>query len=148
MRAVTHVTKAFLVMGTNCSPLLVLLAKKSAMKLQWRQKVRQTEALGFLASHKRSLNFHCDQCECWCLCSNQDLDTPDPYLITAVTIKMLLLFQICLQRRGKQASPEVCSELSWNTQLPWRHSSQSSVREKELEVCLPTLKPPKIGQNG
>lgn len=37
---------------------------------------------------------------------------------------MLLLFEFCLQRRGKQASPEVCSELLWNTQLHWKHSCQ------------------------
>lgn len=50
--AITHVAKAFLVMGTNCSPLLEVLAKKSEVKLQQRVKVRMRKAFRCLSPNK------------------------------------------------------------------------------------------------
>lgn len=52
MWAVTHVAKAFLVRGTNCSPLLEVLVKKSKVKLQQRVKVKMTKAFRCLAPNK------------------------------------------------------------------------------------------------
>lgn len=92
----------------------------------------------------RSLNFHQDQWECWFLCRNQaGLTWPTLNHCNDDQVKCCRCFGF-VYKGGRKAPPEVRSKLLWDTHLPWRCLSHSSVRK----ICVPSnLKPHRSGQN-